>query len=112
MIIRKRPIFNLKTSLENVPREWLVHVEPHVMRGSWLPCWVWMGATDRNGYPTMMVRDPETGKRKTVMVHRFVAGLFFDYDPCLTVRRTCNTINCVNPAHVQVTRQHHTQGYG
>lgn len=110
MIVRKRPIFNLRTSLENIPREWLVHVEPYVMRGSWLPCWVWMGGTDRNGYPVMNVRDSD-GKRKKIMVHRYVAGMFFEFNPALTVRRTCNTLNCVNPAHIQVTRRHHTQGY-
>ena len=111
MIIRKRPLFNMKTSFENIPGEWLRHVEPKVMRGAWLPCWVWQGGTDRNGYPQMQVKNIETGKRETVMVHRFVAALFYDFDPCLTVRRTCGTINCVNPNHVEVTRQHHKQGY-
>lgn len=110
MIVRKRPVFNLKTSLENIPVEWLRNVEPHVMRGAWLPCWIWMGQTDKNGYPIMW-NPAEEGKRSYVMVHRFVAGLFYDYDPALNVRRTCNVVNCVAPAHIQVTARHHTQGY-
>lgn len=110
MLIKKRPIFNLKTSLENIPVEWLRHVEPNVMRGSWLPCWIWMGATDKSGYPIMWARDDQ-GKRIHVMVHRYVAGLFFEFDQSMTVRRTCQTVNCVNPGHVLPTSRHHTQGY-
>lgn len=109
-ISKKRPIINLKTSLENIPVEWLRNVEPHVQRGAFLPCWVWTGATDGKGYPLMRVTDVVTGERETVMVHRYVARIFFDFPEYYYVRRTCRTKNCVNPAHIKVTKVHHTQG--
>lgn len=102
-MIKRRALFNALTKLENIPKEWLNHVEPHVVRGAFLPCWVWAGACDRNGYPIMRVDG------SIVMVHRFVASLFWTFDKGHYVKRTCNVNNCVNPNHLVVTGKHHTQ---
>jgi len=102
-MIKRRALFNIHTQLENVPKEWLNHVEPHVVRGAFLPCWVWAGACDRNGYPIMRVDDG------MVMVHRFVAGLFWTFDKSYYVRRTCKVNNCVNPNHLHITSRHYKQ---
>ncbi len=110
MIFKKRPIFNLKTSLENIPTEWLRNIEPKVQRGAWLPCWIWTGLVDPNGYPIMSAKQAN-GRRTYVMVHRVVAKMFYGFDDSCIVRRTCKTVNCVNPAHVMPTNRHHKQGY-
>lgn len=104
MMIKRRPLFNMLTQLGNVPKEWLNHVEPHIVRGAFLPCWVWAGACDRNGYPIMRVDG------KIVMVHRWVAKLFWEYAPSMYVRRSCGVNNCVNPSHLIITSKHHKQG--
>jgi hypothetical protein len=101
--MKRRPLFNTKTQLENIPKEWLNHIEPHVVRGAFLPCWVWAGQCDRNGYPTMRVDG------KMVMVHRFVASLFWTFGKDKYVRRRCHVQNCVNPNHIYVTSKHHLQ---
>lgn len=98
MIIKKRPLFNLNTAFENVPKEWLNHIEPRVTRGPFLPCWVWHGSIDDNGYPRMRIDD-----NKVVKVHRWVAGLFWDFPDDYYVKQTCGCRNCVNPTHLKVT---------
>ncbi len=95
-MIKRRPLFNLITRFENVPKEWLNHVEPHVVRGPFLPCWVWSGGLDRNGYPILWVEG------KMVMVHRFVAKIFYDFPPNWYVTRECLVQNCVNPSHLVI----------
>lgn len=109
MFKRIRPLINMQSTLETIPTEWLRYIEPHVMRGRFLPCWIWMGATDKNGYPVLWIREGDSRSYK--MVHRYVASLFYEFDRSMTVRRTCGTLNCVNPSHIQITARHHTQGY-
>lgn len=96
MLSKRRPIFNMITRLENVPKEWLNHVEPKIMRGPFLPCWVWTGALDRNGYPVMQFEG------QTIMMHRFVAKIFYNFPDSWYVTRSCNVQNCLNPAHIVV----------
>ena len=93
---KRRPLFNLITRFENVPKEWLNHVEPFVVRGPFLPCWVWSGALDKNGYPIKNVDG------KLVMVHRFVAKMFYDFPEAWYVTRSCNVQNCINPGHLVI----------
>lgn len=100
---KRRPLINMLTQLENIPKEWLNHVEPRVVRGSFLPCWVWCGAVDQNGYPIMRVAG------KIVMVHRFVAKIFWDFPNDYYVRRKCSVNNCVNPNHLHITAMHPSQ---
>jgi len=99
-MLKRRALINVHTQLENIPKEWLNVIEPHVVRGAFLPCWVWTGALDRNGYPVMNTDG------KMVMAHRFVAKVFWDFDDSYYVTRTCKVQNCVNPNHLKVTNKH------
>src|SRR5215468_1200965 len=91
-----RPCF-CASAFDNIPREWLRLVEPHVVRGAFLPCWIWAGKLDNRGYPRLHYRDPRTGKSKYLYVHRLVVTMFWDVPPRWYVKRTCQTLNCVNP---------------
>jgi hypothetical protein len=93
----------MRTSFENVPPEWLRHVEPYVQRGAYLPCWIWTGQVDSKGYP--IITETYRGKRSEIKVHRMVAKIFFDFPKSYTVRRSCNVRNCVNPNHLRVAAQ-------
>src|SRR4051812_36029554 len=75
--IKVRPLFRSDT-LDNIPHEWLRSVEPHVMRGAFLPCWIWAGNIDEHGYPRLHYRDPTTGRSKYIYVHRLVVKMFWD----------------------------------
>jgi hypothetical protein len=103
MIIRKRPIINIKTSLENIPREWLVNVEPYIMRGQFLPCWLWMRSVDVAGYPTERMRDGKKMERRSM--RRYVAKMFYDFpsEYYVTNIPSCRYKNCLNPAHLLPT---------
>lgn len=68
-------------------------------------CWLWLGSTKPNGYPTLTVRwkaGPRKGKVRTLMAHRESVKAFTgrcvrkDY----VVRHLCNVRWCVNPAHL------------
>ncbi len=94
---KKRALINMHTRFENIPKEWLNQIEPFVVRGPFLPCWVWCGALDRNGYPIKNVDGV------MVMVHRYVAKIFYDFPDNWYVKRECNVQNCVNPNHLVIT---------
>ena len=97
----RRPLIDLETRLRDIPIDWLRYVEPKIMRGPYLPCWIWSGQLDRNGYPLM--KDPHLGKM--VMGHIWIARLFWQFDDEY-VTRTCPRRNCVNPGHLLVTEEH------
>src|SRR5262245_25722082 len=101
-ITKIRPFFRPET-LEKVPPEWLRFVEPYVFRGAFLPCWVWAGNIDGRGYPRLHFRDPSTGKSKYIFVQRLVVQMFWDLPQRWYVKRTCTTVNCVNPHHLLPT---------
>lgn len=96
MLIKRRPLINLLTQFGNVPKEWLNHIEPKIVRGPFLPCWVWSGALDRNGYPTFYVEGD------MVMAHRYVAKLFYIFPDEWYVTQSCNVRNCLNPTHIVI----------
>ena len=103
--VKRRPFFN-PAALGNIPREWLRFVEPYVVRGAFLPCWIWAGQIDSRGYPRLHYRDPRTGKSKYLYVHRLVVTMFWDVPQRWYVRRSCQTLNCVNPHHMVPTLHH------
>jgi hypothetical protein len=97
-----RPIIDMDTRLRDIPLDWLRYVEPKIMRGPYLPCWIWAAQLDPNGYP--LLRDPHL--KKVVMGHRWVARLFWSYPNEMYVTQTCPRRNCVNPGHLLVTAEH------
>jgi hypothetical protein len=103
---QKRALITLKTPLDELPREWVKYIEPYVIRGGFLPCWVWAGKINRYGHPYLWTTDPLTGKSIRLMAHRMVARIFWDFPSKWYIRRTCDTINCVNPAHIVPTDLH------
>ncbi len=101
-IIIRRPIIDMETRLRDIPPDWLRYIEPRIIRGSFLPCWIWGGSTDRNGYPLMTC----PYNHKTVMAKRWVARLFWDYPESAFVSDTCGHRNCLNPYHILVSTEH------
>ena len=102
-------MINGATPIKDVPREWLRYVEPYIERNLG-PCWIWVGALDRQGYPKISIaKDLVTGKASTVMVHRYVAGMFWDFPKKYYVTQSCGVRNCVNPNHLIISKWHYRQ---
>lgn len=86
----------MRTPLGEIPKDWLVFVEPHIRRPSISECWLWCGAMSHKERCTM--RNPVTGA--PVMVRQFVMRLFFDYPENRFVKASCGNPTCVNPNHL------------
>jgi len=97
---KRRALINVRTSLENVPKEWLNQIEPKIFRGAFLPCWVWSGALDNNGYPIMNV----DGRQMSVA--KMVAKIFYEFPEDWHVDRSCHNKSCLNPNHIRVRKFH------
>lgn len=108
-LTKRIPIFNTKTALEDVPREWLRIIEPHVMRGRFLPCWQWVGGVTSNGYPRLRWTDPD-GIMHDKTVRRMIARIFWENSDYYHIRMTCENMQCVNPNHIALSG-HHTNAY-
>lgn len=63
-------------------------------------CWLWMGATDTQGYGCMRV-DNDFGLQESMRVHR-VSYLAFrgEIPDGMSVLHHCDTPRCVNPEHL------------
>ena len=62
-------------------------------------CWIWTGATHRQGYP--MSRDPRNNKQGMVLVSRLLMQnkLGYTLTKDQRVKNTCGNKLCVNPEH-------------
>lgn len=100
MIKKKRTLFNRNSKLVDVPQEWLRWIEPKIKIGAFAPCWIWIGAMERNGYPIMNVDG------SVVMVARYVASMFWDFPKSAYVVHSCRARNCVNPNHLVPQKEH------
>ena len=98
----RRPLVELHSRLGDIPIEWLRLNEPRLVRGAFLPCWIWSGRCDNNGYP--LLKSPVTGKY--VMTRRFVAAMFWKFPDHYYVALSCNNINCLNPRHIVPQEEH------
>jgi hypothetical protein len=99
-ITMRRPLLHMNTRLADIPEDWLRNAEKHIMRGSFLPCWIWTGAHDMGGYP--VVNHPQNGK---MLAQRWIASMFWDFPQEFFVTRTCLRQNCVNPQHLVVQEE-------
>lgn len=99
-LIKKRGLFNLETPLGGVPRLWLRDIEPKIIREGFGGCWIWTGTIDRSGYG--ILKWTEGDKRVSVMVHRYVASMFWEFPEAARVRQKCFVRNCLNPHHIYV----------
>lgn len=103
--IRKiRPIMTLDTPLRDIPREWMLYVEPKILRAGYLPCWQWVGDFSQEGYPqayTGARRQP--GDIKKTLMRRLVASMFWEFGRYQYVVSTCGNRACLNPEHLVVT---------
>jgi hypothetical protein len=64
------------------------------------PCWIWIRALGKGGYPRMHVFD------KDVYAHRmFYMGSKGEIPPGLVLDHLCNQPSCVNPAHLEAVTQ-------
>lgn len=109
MITKKRPLLDLKTPLRLIPKQWLDIIEPRILRPSDTSCWLWDGATDRDGEPIISVVNAGTGKRSTRRVKRIVAELYWDMRKDHDVIHECGTKNCLAPFHFYISPLHWTQ---
>ncbi len=107
MIPKRRPLIEMDTKLENIPREWLEFVEPRLQRPKDSTCWLWPGAKDREGEPVIHVT--VEGKRKTIRVKRLIAKIFWEMKQHFDVIHECGVINCLNPSHFYITAAHWSQ---
>ncbi len=101
-----RPLIGLRSPLRVLPRTWLEMIEPKIRRPKDTPCWIWQGAINNDGEPVLMVRNPETGLRKSTLAKRLIAALFWDMKPYWEVIHACKVQNCLNPRHFLVTAKH------
>jgi hypothetical protein len=101
MISLKRPLIEMSSRLQDIPIEWLRLVEPKLVRGPYLPCWIWVGLLDQKGHP--LIRNPASNKVE--QGHRFVASLFWDFPPHFYVKFSCQHTNCLNPKHLIPTER-------
>lgn len=109
----KRPLINIRSRLEDIPRDWLINIEPFVFRAPrFAECWLWQGQQDK-GYARMYrAVVGEDGKKKSGnrCARRFVAHLFWDFeDDAFYVRNSCKNNMCVNPNHIFATTEHWKQ---
>lgn len=99
-IVSLLPLFDITTSLKDIPREWLRHVEPYVNRGEGMDgyggCWLWDGPWDKARNKLLLFTG---GKRYEVK--RFVMKIFYDFPEDIYVF-PCKGVygNCINPAHL------------
>ena len=124
-IIQIRPLWTPKSNLFEVLydpdfRWFFKYIEPKIVRGSFLPCWMWNGRMQvfnpdqicRREYPTVMLPPieqgwDESGPKKMYYVHRYIASLFWQFPDTYTVYRTCREAGCVNPNHFHIAPKHH-----
>lgn len=70
-------------------------------RGYGTKCWVWQGATDRDGYPHMQVRIRPGVKRlrraQRVVHEEYLGPIPEGYE----VDHLCHVIQCLNPEHLE-----------
>ena len=66
-------------------------------------CWLWAGSIISTGYGNFFVgRDPETGRKVSMLAHRFSYELVHGAIPeGHVVDHKCYVHNCVNPQHLQ-----------
>ena len=98
--------------MENIVR----YIEPRLLRGMYLPCWLWTGRSqyfnrgkvNEYSYPTIYMPiqtlNPKAG-RKLTYVHRYMAETFWDFPKEYVVKRDCRYSNCVNPQHFIIARR-------
>lgn len=103
-IQKTRPLFDERTPLSQVPREWLEKIEPKIKRVG--RCWLWTGAVDQDGEPKgKTLLDKRVGNQYgSIRLKRLVASWFWDFTriPDIEVVRSCPNVACLNPNHLIV----------
>jgi hypothetical protein len=108
MLKKIRPLFNLRSRLDDIPRDWMKLVEPRIVRPADTACWLWDGALDRDGEPVLHITTPK-GTRTMRRVKRIVAAMFWTLEDAHDVVHHCGTGNCLNPNHFYVSAAHWKQ---
>ena len=70
-------------------------------------CWLWLGATTRNGYGHIWWPSG-TNRKRTIGAHRLIAMVAHDASDKHATDHRCENTLCCNPDHLQVlTRKQH-----
>ena len=101
-VTKRRPLFNERTPLCDVPVEWLQNVEPKIVRSGFKGCWISYAMTNSAGAPLISMKTKD-GKPRKMMLARYVMSIFYDYSPAYYVRRSCPYQQCVNPNHLYLS---------
>lgn len=98
----KRPMITLETKMRDIPAPFAHDILPHLTFYGFEPCWIWMHTVDQKGYPVWRRKSAYTGKRESLSIRQQVARLFWHFASDGVVRMTCETVNCLNPAHMAI----------
>lgn len=99
-----RSLIDMHSRLDEIPSVWLQSIEPKIIRGSFMPCWIWSGSI-QSQTGLGLIYSPVNGKQ--MIVTRFVAEVFWEFPKergKTFVYHSCHRPNCVNPNHLIVTR--------
>jgi hypothetical protein len=112
-VTKKRALITVNTPLCDVPREWIKLIEPKIIRPTDSACWLWTGATDKDGEPVFtltVILDSREGKtRKLLRAKRVIADMFWQIARHIEIVHECGTLNCLNPSHFYLSAAHWTQ---
>jgi hypothetical protein len=89
----------MRTPLRDIPREWLIDIEPRLARGGVLKeCWIWTAGLDHEGHPTRARR-----------AARYIAKMFWPkIQSYHEVLHDCGNVSCLNPGHFRISHAHWT----
>lgn len=100
---KKRPMITTRSQLGDIPRAWLIEIEPLIQRVK--SHWLWPIADDR-GNPIVRVRKvDQSGKRSYshMSAYRFVANIFYDMPAGYFPQRGCKVKGCIRPDHILIS---------
>lgn len=105
------PLMQSDTRIDLIPRLWFEYVEPRIARGRdpYPSCWLYLTKANEapdHGEPRVYVG------RKPILIKHMVAEMFWPGIQCRGqnarhfVYHECGVINCMNPNHFLVCKEH------
>lgn len=124
-VTQVRDLFSLLTPLKDVPKRWLMVIEPHIVRSArHADCWMWTGVNyPDTGEPRVNYIDEariagRKGQSKSVGAKKLIAEMFIDMSrvprdgqgrSSVEIVHLCGHVTCLNPAHLAACLDHWSQ---